>query len=271
MKTLCACVITVLVLVLTSGCGKHEHSAGDGHDHGEHDHSAADDADGHVHGGDRSEPAAGADFHRDRGVVLSDATRESIGLRTASVVLRTMPREIRFTVQLFGEHHRHQVVENDHSGCDVHGSALLPMEMTNQVRVGQAVELLQLTNASPPGVVLNAHQALALGELELVVGFSNAATTLRPGDFLPARIRTARERPVLAVPQPAVLRIAEGTFVYVETGGAFQRRKVLVGSESDGWSEIISGVREGEVVVIEPVHTLWLVELRATRGGGHSH
>jgi multidrug efflux pump subunit AcrA (membrane-fusion protein) len=44
-----------------------------------------------------------------------------------------------------------------------------------------------------------------------------------------------------------------------------------VGSEADGWVEITDGLLAGDQVVTKPVQTLWLIELRATKGGGHSH
>ena len=35
--------------------------------------------------------------------------------------------------------------------------------------------------------------------------------------------------------------------------------------------EITDGLLAGDQVVTKPVETLWLIELRATKGGGHSH
>jgi len=37
------------------------------------------------------------------------------------------------------------------------------------------------------------------------------------------------------------------------------------------WVEIVDGLLAGDAVVTKPVQTLWLIELRATKGGGHSH
>jgi multidrug efflux pump subunit AcrA (membrane-fusion protein) len=46
---------------------------------------------------------------------------------------------------------------------------------------------------------------------------------------------------------------------------------VKTGSEADGKIEITDGLFQGDQVVAKPVETLWLIELRATKGGGHSH
>ncbi len=75
----------------------------------------------------------------------------------------------------------------------------------------------------------------------------------------------------IVVPQSALLRTSEGTFVYAVNGDAYFRTAVKVGTEADGWVEITDGLLAGDAVVTKPVQTLWLIELRATKGGGHSH
>jgi multidrug efflux pump subunit AcrA (membrane-fusion protein) len=54
-------------------------------------------------------------------------------------------------------------------------------------------------------------------------------------------------------------------------GEAYQRTAVKTGAEADGLVEITDGLLEGDSVVTKPVESLYLVELRAVKGGGHSH
>ena len=82
---------------------------------------------------------------------------------------------------------------------------------------------------------------------------------------------TEREEAVAAIPQSALLRTTEGSFVYAVNGDAYFRTAVKTGAEVDGWIEITDGLLAGDQVVTRPVETLWLIELRATKGGGHSH
>jgi multidrug efflux pump subunit AcrA (membrane-fusion protein) len=131
--------------------------------------------------------------------------------------------------------------------------------------------VLKDTNNPLGGVVLAVQKALALGESEVVIGVSNATTALKAGEFIPARIRLPREEAVAAIPQSAVLRTSEGTFAYAVNGDAYYRTAVKTGSEADGWVEITDGLFAGDQVVTRPVETLYLIELRATKGGGHSH
>lgn len=246
---------------MLAGCG---HKEGDGHDH-EAAHGAHD---GHGHG---EEPSSGASFKAGEGVTLTDETRKNLGVEVADITERRLPNQIRLTMQVFGEKHHHAINVEDHAGCDVHGSAFLSDTTAAAVKAGQPVEVIKSTNQPLVGVVLTVQKALALGESEVVLGVSNAMTTLKPGEFVPARINIPREQAVTAIPRSALLRTAEGTFVYAVNGDAYHRTTVKIGAEADGWVEITDGLLTGDQVVTKPVETLYLIELRATKGGGHSH
>jgi hypothetical protein len=253
----------LLVSALVVGCGSKE---GDGHEHGTEEAHGEDD--GHGHG---EESPSGASFKEGRGVIVTEETTKILGIEIADVTDRKLPNQIRLTVQVFGEKHHHLLNPEDHTGCDVHGSGFVSINTAAALKAGQPVELLKSTNAPLGGVVLAVQKALALGESEIVIGVSNATTALQPGEFVPARINLPREEAVPVIPQSALLRTSEGTFVYAVNGDAYFRTAVKTGSEADGWVEITDGLIAGDQVVTKPVETLWLIELRATKGGGHSH
>lgn len=260
--------IALLSALLTAGsllvgCG---HKEGDGHNHGKEAGHGKDD--GHGHG---EESPSGASFKAGKGVTVIDETKKLIGVEVTDVTDRKLPNQIRFTVQVFGEKHHHLLNPEDHTGCDVHGSGFVSTNTAAVLMTGQPVELINSTNAPLGGVVLAVQKALALGESEIVIGVSNATAALKPGEFIPARIILPREEAVPVIPQSALLRTSEGTFVYAVNGDAYFRTAVKSGSEADGWVEITDGLLAGDQVVIKPVQTLWLIELRATKGGGHSH
>lgn len=247
--------------LLFTSCGKKEGDAqGKEEAHGKDD--------GHGHG---EEAPSGASFKAGKGVIVTEETTKILGVEVADVAERKLPNQIRFTVQVFGEKHHHLLNPEDHSGCDVHGSAFLPAETASAVKAGQPVSVLKDTNNPLGGVVLAVQKALALGESEVVIGISNATTALKAGEFIPARISLPRDEAVAAIPRSAVLRTSEGTFVYAVNGDAYFRTAVKVGTEADGWVEITDGLLAGDRVVTKPIETLWLIELRATKGGGHSH
>jgi hypothetical protein len=243
------------------GCG---HKEGDGHDHGKEEAHGKDDGHG-------EESPSGASFKAGKGVIVTEETKKLLGVEVADVTDRKLPNQIRLTVQVFGEQHHHLLNQEDHTGCDVHGSGFVSTNTAAIVKTGQPVELLKSTNAPLGGVVLAVQKALALGESEIIIGVSNATAALKSGEFVPARINIPRDEAVTVIPQPALLRTAEGTFVYAVNGDAYFRTAVKIGSEADGWVEITDGLFAGDQVVTKPVETLWLIELRATKGGGHSH
>ena len=259
---------TALLAVLVSGgCG---HKEGDGHDHEKEEAHGKDDGHAHRHGHGAESPS-GASFKAGKGVIVTEETKKLLGVEIADVAERKLPNEIGFTVQVFGEKHHHLLNQEDHSACDVHGAGFVSTNTAAAVQVGQFVRLLNGTNGALAGVVLAVQKALALGEAEIVVGISNATTTLKPGEFVAARISVPRADAVAAIPQSALLRTSEGSFVYAVNGDAYFRTAVKTGVEADGWVEIADGLLAGDQVVVQPVQTFWLIELRAVKGGGHSH
>ena len=120
-------------------------------------------------------------------------------------------------------------------------------------------------------MVLSVQKAQSLGEVEIVVGVFNAGSVLKEGAFVPARIALPAKEGTPSIPKSSLLRTAEGTFAYVVNGDAYLRTPVKLGAEGEEWIEVADGLLAGDEVVTKPVETLWLIELRATKGGGHSH
>lgn len=234
------------VIVLLAGCG-HKEGAEQAHE---------------------EEVPTGASFKTGQGVSLTDETRKILGVETSDVAERKLPKELRFMVQVFGEKHHPSVNPQDHSGCDVQGSGVLSTDAAAVVRAGQSVQLRHRTNALLTGVVLAVQAALTPGESEIVVGVSNATALLRPGEFVAATLSLPGGEAVMAVPQSAVLRTVEGAFVFAGNGNAYTRTAVKTGTAAGGLVEITDGLLTGDQVVTNGVAALWLVELRATKGGG---
>lgn len=260
-------IIGLLVALALAGC-THEHKEGDGHDHtGEKSHGKDHDHD-HGHG---RETTSGASFMPGKGVMITDETKKILGVETADVTEQKLPAQTRFNLQIFGQKHHHVILSDDHAGCDVHGSGFVPLDTAMALRAGQPVQIQSRTNESLAGVVLAVEKALTLGETEVIVGLTNAADKVKPGEFRSAVITLPRENAVPVIPRSALLHTAGGTFVYAVNGDAFYRTAVKVGSEADGLLEITDGLVTGDTVVTKPVETIYLIELRATKGGGHSH
>lgn len=85
----------------------------------------------------------------------------------------------------------------------------------------------------------------------------NSKGLLKPEMFAMVRISTSEKKGVLTIPGSAIQREGEKTIVFVEKGeAAFEKRAVEIGPEVDGYHQVISGLKEGERVVIKGAFTL---------------
>ena len=84
---------------------------------------------------------------------------------------------------------------------------------------------------------------------------SNPAEKLRPGMFVKAQVDVPQSyegKTVLAVPQSALQTLEGRTTVFIQTEpGVFIRRIVETGHSFEGFTEVYSGIRAGDVVVTE--------------------
>jgi cobalt-zinc-cadmium efflux system membrane fusion protein len=83
----------------------------------------------------------------------------------------------------------------------------------------------------------------------------NPGEKLRPGMFVKAQVDVPQSyegSTVLAVPQSALQTLEDRTTVFLQTEpGVFGRRIVETGHSFEGFTEIYSGVKAGDVVVTE--------------------
>lgn len=256
-------LVALTMTLSLAGCGQKENP-----EHG-HDSEKGEGKEEEGHGHEDS--SSGASFKPGKGVILSEETRTILGLATVDVTEEKLPQVVRFNVQIFGETHRFAHENLDHTGCDVHGSGFLPPDRAVLIKPKQQVKLLTAFNETMDGFVVVVQEKIAQGETEIVVGVTGAGSKLKDGDFVQATISLSREDAVTVIPRTALLRTSQGTFVYVVNGNAYSRTAVKVGTETDDKIEITDGLFSGDQVVTKPVETLWLIELRATKGGGHSH
>ena len=93
------------------------------------------------------------------------------------------------------------------------------------------------------------------------------SSPLEIGERVLATFHTPEGDAVTAVPRSALLKTAEGNFVYAVNGEFYVRTPVKVGAMSDEHAEITDGLYAGDQIVVSPVMSLWLAELQVLRGG----
>ncbi|MDL5046577.1 hypothetical protein QQ054_11085 [Oscillatoria amoena NRMC-F 0135] len=227
----------------------------------------------HGHG---EEEGDGADFFAGKGIVLLDETKQSIGLELIAVTEKGMSAGLFLTAQVY----RGADEPSRQHGGEKHGkayaSARAPGQLASVLKEGQSLILHSANDTArttegkiwkmPKTTFSNAH------EVEILLEMNDPDKSLAVGSFVKAGIPSSiQPKPVISIPRYALLKTAQGAYVFVENGGYLLRTKVQTGIEHAGDIEITSGLYEGDVIAVKPVETLYMIELRATKGGGHSH
>jgi cobalt-zinc-cadmium efflux system membrane fusion protein len=93
--------------------------------------------------------------------------------------------------------------------------------------------------------------------MPLVARIDRADQRLKPGLFIRMEVHLGTSHSALTVPDSAVARHENETFVFVPDGElAYRRKDVRVGETINGWTEILDGLREGEQIVVAGVFKL---------------
>lgn len=202
------------------------------------------------------DPAAtaenGAQFKEGDGLSLTDEMKNAIGLQAADVGEAKVASAFTVNLSAFKPHE---------------ASGWLAPEQATQVGVGAEVELQPEGNAPAiRGRVERVEQLPlgGLGDYELIIA---TVQPLAIGARLKATFRAPAVDPVPVIPQSALLKTAEGTFVYAVNGPFYVRTPVKTGAMDGTLVEIADGLYSGDQVVTTPVMSLWMAELQVLRAG----
>ena len=201
---------------------------------------------------DKTAPENGAQFKKGEGLSLTDEMKKAIALQIADVGEEKIASA--FTVSLSA------MKPNEASGW-------LAPQQAAQVKAGEEVELQAEGNATAiKGTVQRVEQPPfgALGDYEITITTAQPLTT---GARLKAAFHAPAGDAVAAIPRSALLKTAEGTFVYAVNGAFYVRTPVKTGAMNDALVEVTDGLYSGDQIVTTPVMSLWLAELQVIRGG----
>ncbi|MGO4275430.1 efflux RND transporter periplasmic adaptor subunit, partial [Paenibacillus sp. TAF58] len=90
--------------------------------------------------------------------------------------------------------------------------------------------------------------------LELEV--PNSDHLLQPGNRFMVQLTTETEEQVVAIPTLSIIREESDTFVFVQQGELYQKRKVKLGRINGEYQEVIEGIKDGEKLVTAGQNTL---------------
>ena len=197
-------------------------------------------------------PENGAQFKKGEGLSLTDEMKKAIALQVADVGEEKVGSSI--TVNLSA------MKANEASGW-------LPPQQALQVKPGSEVEL-QPEGRSPAlkGTVQRVEQMPfgTLGDYEITI---TTAQPLTIGTRVKGTFHAPAGDAVAAISRSALLKTAEGTFVYAVNGAFYVRTPVKTGAMNDALVEITDGLYSGDQIVTTPVMSLWMAELQVLRGG----
>lgn len=99
----------------------------------------------------------------------------------------------------------------------------------------------------------------------------NPEAQLKPGMFADVKILLNGNSAMLMIPCPAILQDGNKKIVFVQSGDEYERREVETGSLDGEYRQILSGLDEGDKVVIEGNYQLRSVLLSEALQAGHTH
>lgn len=130
----------------------------------------------------------------------------------------------------------------------------VPESIAGQIRLGDPVKVhVQALNQDSVGKVSRFADALdpQTRTMETEIDFQNPDGKLLPGMYVEAKIGVAAKTDVLTVPLEAVeTNGSEGTVLVVSTQNTLEERKVQLGLQGSTHVEVLSGLSDGERVVI---------------------
>ncbi len=121
------------------------------------------------------------------------------------------------------------------------------------------VSVIALSGESQAGELtyLAAEKDAATNAYTAKITFSNDKDLFVPGEFYHVRLMTSQVISQITVPQTAVRTKDSGDFVFiVNENGLADARPVLTGDEEKGRIIILNGLKEGDVVIINPPDSL---------------
>ncbi len=207
-----------------------------------------------------------ASFDPDKGLYLPDATKQSMGLVTATVQRKVFTALSTMKFQVFREADENPVPGLRYRTGYAYGSAILPAQKS-KLALGEKGTLLEKGTAD--GVV-KAFQFNPLpnsNQTECLVEIPDPKNKRVLGGFCDVQWNLSSIDAPTAISDTALLKTTEGDFVYVQKENRLARTAVKIGASGEGFTEITEGLASGDIVVTSPVQSLWLIELKLKSGG----
>ena len=214
-------------------------------------------ADGHAD----AQAAHGINFKAKEGLAVPEALARHIGLKLEDVAERRINGQLVFIAQVYGE-------AGPQARRVTLASAWLDAPAARTIPSGTDFVATTADTNSLAGVVSRVvTTADTNAPAEVLLELRAEQSELKLGDFVRVTVSTPGKGDVSVIPRAALLRTAEGAFVYVVNGARLKRTAGKLGGEQDGIIEVRDGLLGGDKIAVSGVPLLWLAELQNIRGG----
>ena len=122
-----------------------------------------------------------------------------------------------------------------------------------------------------PGKVIQRHHRLddTTRTLSVRVEVENPDKTLHPGEYVQVRLQTSETKPVIAIPNEAVILMRGSPTVIKLTRDSLHPEPVVTGETLSGWTEVRAGLSEGDEIVVKGSFIIKSLLLKSLIGDEH--
>ncbi len=130
----------------------------------------------------------------------------------------------------------------------------VPERDSFQIRPGQRVRLAIAGDPTPHTGEINRLSPVITDDSRMLSVEADVKNdgTLRPGAFVRAEIVVEDKRPPLVIPRAALVVFAGIEKVFLAQGGKAAERVVATGRQAPDFCEVLSGLKEGDEVILNP-------------------
>jgi hypothetical protein len=213
---------------------------------------------------------SGVSFNAKSGLRVPPETAKFIGLKVADVEERQIVAALEFSAQVYRAANEAQFASLQPAiSANALASGAVSPAQAALLRESHAVTVKAegAGNLTARIQAMNRSLVQSNALVEVLVRIADSQARLAKGTFVSVSVPLNGEKSVVSVPRAALLRTAEGDYVYTVSGERFVRAPVKLGMVNHEWVEVTDGLYAGDQIVVNPVMTLWLAELQSIRGG----
>jgi hypothetical protein len=225
---------------------------------------------------DHGAEAEGATYQEGKGITLMEETKKSLGLELLEVAESELQPTALLQAQIYRAASEPSRIHGRERQGQAYASALISRELADQLKLGQSLTFKMKSDTNTPhqGTVwkMDSTQLAMLNKVEALLELPDSDQKFGIGDHVEATLPLGKApKTTLSIPHSALLETSMGTYAFVQNGTFLLRTEVKTGVQNNDYIEITEGLYERDTIAVKPVEALYLIELRATKGGGHCH